>query len=45
VLVDESLDLEAPHLLVERIEELLAGRRAGEGRAVEFRAAESAEVQ
>ncbi len=37
--------LPAAHLLVERVEELLAGRRAGERRAVKERAAEAAEVE
>ena len=42
---DLAFGLEAAHLLVERIEELLPGRRAGERRAVEERAAEAAEVE
>ncbi len=45
VLADEARDLMAAHLLVERVEELLAGRRAGERRAVVFRAAEPAKVE
>ena len=37
--------LEAPHLLVQRVKELLAGGRAREGRPVEERAAEAPEVE
>ena len=45
VLVLDVDRLVAAHLLVERVEELLAGGRAGEGGAVEERAAEAAEVE
>ena len=45
VLGDLALGLVAAHLLVERVEELLAGGGAGEGGAVEERAAEAAEVE
>ena len=45
VLVDEALHLEAAHLLVERVEELLPGRRPGEGGAVESRSPEPPEVE
>ena len=45
VLVFDVDGLVAAHLLVERVEELLAGRRAGERGAVEERAAEAAEVE
>ena len=45
VLVDEPFHLEAADLLVERVQELLAGRRAREGGAVELRASEAAEVE
>ena len=45
VLVLDVDRLEAAHLLVERVEELLPGRRAGERRAVEERAAEATEIE
>ena len=45
VLGDLALGLVAAHLLVERVEQLLAGGGAGEGRAVVERAAEAAEVE
>src|SRR5262249_59596894 len=45
VLVDDLAGLPAAHLLVEGVEELLAGGGAGEGGAVEEGAAEAAEVE
>ncbi len=45
VLVGDVARLPAAHLLVERVEELLAGGGAGEGGAVEEGAAEAAEVE
>ena len=42
---DLAFGLVAAHLLVERVEQLLAGGRAGEGGAVVERAAEAAEVE
>ncbi len=45
VLGDLALGLVAADLLVERVEELLAGGGAGEGGAVVERAAEAAEVE
>ena len=42
---DLAFGLVAAHLLIERVEKLLAGGRAGEGGAVEERAAEAAEVE
>ena len=44
VLLHEAFALEAPDLLVERVEQLLAGRRARERGAMVQRAAEAAEV-
>ena len=40
-----ALGFVAPHLLIERVEELLTGSRAGEGGAVVQRSAEAAEIQ
>jgi hypothetical protein len=45
VLVRSRRRLEAAHLLVEGVEELLPGGRAREGGAVKQRAAEAAEVE
>jgi hypothetical protein len=45
VLLDLAFGLVAAHLLVERVEQLLAGGCAGEGGAVVERAAEAAEVE
>ena len=45
MLVDEPLHLVAADLLVERVQELLASRRARVGGAVELRASEAAEVE
>ncbi len=45
VLGDLAFSLVAAHLLVERVEQLLAGGGAGEGGAVEERAAEAAEIE
>ena len=44
-LSDLAADFVTAHLLVERVKKLLAGRGAGESRAVMFRAAEAAEVE
>ena len=44
-LADLAFGFVAAHLLVERVEKLLAGGGAGEGGAVEERAAEAAEVE
>ncbi|CDN41770.1 hypothetical protein BN871_AL_00170 [Paenibacillus sp. P22] len=45
MLADEAGGLPAAYLLVQRVQQLLARRRAGERRAVVLRAAEAAEVQ
>ena len=45
MLADLALGLVPPHLLVERVEELLAGGCSGEGCAVEEGATEAAEVE
>ena len=45
VLLDLAFGFVAPHLLIERVEKLLAGGGAGEGRAVVEGAAEAAEVE
>ena len=44
-LVDLAFGLEAAHLLVERVEQLLSGGGAGKRRAMVERAAEAAKIQ